>query len=68
MPTRELNKDEMREAREAGRLLKEECAHCTLSGECLQFHEMCFYDNQKECSNYESNYKSSRLNKKQNDR
>ena len=52
MPTREYTEKERREAKETGEELREECEHSTIGGECLEFGEMCFFEDQKECSKY----------------
>jgi len=52
MPTREYSEEERQEAREAGERLKEECEHSKSSGECLLYHAMCYFEDQKECPEY----------------
>jgi len=57
-PTREMNEEEKKEAREAAKRLEEECEHSKLSGECLLNNEMCYYDYEEQnlCPEYAPKY------------
>ncbi len=57
MPIKELHEEEKRGARETAKLLKEVCKHLTNDGYCLQFNEICFYDeDMKLCPDYSPKY------------
>jgi len=60
MPTWELlddkrKKENLKDAKEAAKDLEEECSHEKMNsgGYCLIKKEICFYEDQKECPNYE---------------
>ena len=57
MPTREFTEEEKKEAREAGERVKMECEHSNASGECLEYKEMCYYEDQKKCPKYSPKHK-----------
>ncbi len=57
MPTRKLTEEEKKEAREAGKRLKIECKHSKTNGECLEYNEMCYFEDQEKCPKYSSKYK-----------
>ncbi len=56
MPTREYTEEERKEAEEAREMLKKECEHSALAGECLLYKEMCCFENQEECPEYFPKY------------
>lgn len=52
MPTREYTEKERKEAEQAGEMLKKECGHSRLTGECLEYNEMCYFEDQEKCPEY----------------
>ena len=60
---KKINKEESREERT--KRLERGCEHESYpSGECLEFNEMCFYEDQTLCPNYAPMY----INKNKNDK